>query len=113
MWFGPIFSAQLEGVYGDCQFRNSKVYRLCNKTGDTHDTVVRVRSIPRKLANKLEPRHFTQDPAQNAAVLSGITMRGTMGFEIVMLREGRSLPRPYNMRRHQLVIICCCCCGKS
>ena len=102
--FSPAY--QLEGVWTDAQFRNAKVYRLVNKTQDTHDSVVvRVRSIPRKLANQLEPRHFTQTPALNAATLSGVCMRPTMGNEIVMLREGRSLPRPMNMRRHMTVCL--------
>ena len=83
--------------------RNAKVYRLENKTGDSHDTVVRVRSIPRSQANELGVEHFCQDPLTNRATCRGMSMRATLAMQIVHVREGRSLPKSLNLRRKQEV----------
>jgi hypothetical protein len=85
------------------QFRCSKSYTLDNQTGDDHQTVVRLRSIPRKHHKRLAARHFTQDPALNSATLRGLEMRPTQGLEIVMVQQGRTLARALNNKRKMTV----------
>ena len=87
-------------------FRGAKAYYLGNRTpGQDHDSVVRlrVRSIPKRLHGSLGPRHFGQNPLTNAAVVRGVCMLPTAGFQVVMATMGRTLARALNLKRKMTV----------
>ena len=87
-------------------FRGAKAYYLGNRTpGQDHDSVVRlrVRSIPKRLHGSLGARHFTQNPLTNAAVVRGVCMLPTAGFQVVMATMGRTLARALNLKRKMTV----------
>jgi hypothetical protein len=55
------------------------------------------------LQGTLQERHFGQDPATNQAVLGGVEMRPTEGFQIFMIRQGKALAHAINTKRHAVV----------
>ena len=75
------------------------------RTGESHETVIRMRSIPRKYHNMLETKHFLNHPIQNAGVVHGTEMRPSMGYEILVMNQGRTLSRSYNLKRKAVVSI--------
>ena len=96
-------------VYSRRYFRCSKAYYLGNRTpGEDFDSVVRlrVRSIPQRLHGTLGPRHFGQNPLTNAAVVRGVSMLPTAGFQVVMASMGRTLARALNLKRQMTVSMC-------
>ena len=64
---------------------------------------LRVRSIPKRLHGSLGARHFTQNPLTNAAVVRGVCMLPTAGFQVVMATMGRTLARALNLKRKMTV----------
>ena len=96
-------------MYSRRYFRCSKAYYLGNRTpGEDFDSVVRlrVRSIPQRLHGTLGPRHFGQNPLTNAAVVRGVSMLPTAGFQVVMASMGRTLARALNLKRRMTVSVC-------
>lgn len=95
---------QIEGCFDQSYFRSNKAYYLSNRNEDSLETIVRrLRSIPRKHHSCLQPVHFGQNPATNTGVVRGLTMGPTMGLEILMTMQGRTLSRAYNFKRVQIV----------
>lgn len=100
----PLLLLQIEGCFDTAYLRSSKAYYLSHRNAESHDTIIRrLRSIPRKHHSALLPRHFGQDPATNTGVVRGLTMGPTMGLEILMVQQGRTLSRAYNFKRLQIV----------
>lgn len=62
-----------------------------------------MRSIPRKHHKALEKQLFGQDPSKNSAVVRGLQMGPTMGLEIIMSFQGRTLSKAYNLTREMIV----------
>lgn len=95
---------QIEGVFDESYFRSSKAYYLSNRNEQAAETVVkRLRSIPRKHHGALQPVHFGQNPLTNTGVVRGLAMGPSMGLEILMTMQGRTLSRAYNFKRLQIV----------
>ena len=95
---------KIEGSWDESYWRSNKAYYVANKNAESHDTIVRrLRSIPRKHHSSLKPVHFGQRPATNTGVVSGLRMAPSMGLEIVVTLQGRTLSRAYNFKRLQIV----------
>ena len=94
-----VLFMQLEGTYTLAIFRCSKAYRLENKTDLDHESVTRMRSIPRRHHKALENRHFNPDPRVNHLVVRGLQLMPSMGYEVVMSYQGRTLAKAYNLKR--------------
>jgi hypothetical protein len=99
---------KLEGVWTNCLFRSGKAYYLDGQVTATREeareTVARMRSIPRKRLRLLEPERFGQDPRTNVCTVRGAEMRPSMGLEVLMLRQGRTLSHALNLKRKMTVI---------
>jgi hypothetical protein len=89
--------------YQQCLFRCAKCYYLMDPVDPAHVNMLRMRSIPRKYANKLDANHFSQDPEKNMATVRGMEMRPSQALEIVMQTQGRSLSHALNTRRQMIV----------
>ena len=62
-----------------------------------------MRSVSRRQQKDLSVAHFGQTPGENHAVLRGVRMQPTLGFEIVMMRQSRSLSHAFNFKRKMMV----------
>jgi hypothetical protein len=99
-----ILSLQIEGVFDESYWRSPKAYYLANKNPDAKDEIVRrLRSIPRKHHSSLEKCHFGQNPALNQGVVRGLTMAPSLGLQIIMSMQGKSLSKAYNLTRSMTV----------
>jgi len=97
-------SLQIEGVFDESYWRSPKAYYLANKNPDAKDEIVRrLRSIPRKHHSSLEICHFGQNPALNQGVVRGLTMAPSLGLQIIMSMQGKSLSKAYNLTRSMTV----------
>jgi hypothetical protein len=95
---------KIEGVFDESYFRSSKAYYLRKKNEEAKDEIVRrLRSIPRKHHSALNVSHFGQDPGKNAGVVRSLAMGPTMGLQILMTVQGKSLSKAYNMTRFMTV----------
>lgn len=94
---------KLEGIWRHGLFRSAKAYYLDSKTGDTMETVARMRSIARKHQSKLSVLHFGQNPLTNTAIVRGAEMRPTAALEVVMQRQGKKLSHALNLKRKMIV----------
>jgi hypothetical protein len=65
-----------------------------------------MRSISRKHQSSLSTDHFGQDPSTNGGIVRGVEMRPTLGLEIMMMRQGRSLSHSLNLKRYMTVSFC-------
>jgi hypothetical protein len=90
---------KLEGVFNEAYFRNLKTYHLAGE--DCRD-VLRVKSVPRRDQSALPKRVFGQT-CDNSAVVRSVCLRPTLGFEMTMLEESRSLPQALNFKRMAVV----------
>jgi hypothetical protein len=105
---------QLEGVWRRGLFRSSKAYYLSGRCGEDpekeeeEEALLRMRSIPRKLTKQLLPRHFGQDPATNCVAARGVEMRPTLGLEMVMLRQSRTMSHALNLKRRMTASLRAC-----
>lgn len=58
--------------------------------------------VKRSLVSKLGNEHFGQDPKTNAAVVTGMEMRPTLGMNVVVQLAGRALSQCHNLKRHMV-----------
>jgi hypothetical protein len=84
-------------------FKAGKAYAVQNPINPDHPDLVRVRSIARKYANKLEAHHFWQDPRTNTVTVRGLEMQPTLAMEIQMVHQSKTLSHALNLRRRVLV----------
>ena len=70
---------------------------------DKEEVLKRLRSIPRKHHSSLKKDHFGQHPAKNSGVVRGLQMGPTMGLQILMTLQGKSLSKAYNFTRNMVV----------
>jgi hypothetical protein len=96
---------KLEGIWTNCLFRSGKAYYLENRLGDleTETALARMRSIPRKRQHLLGPAKFGQDPRDNMCTVRATEMKPTLGLEVVMLQQGRTLSHGLNLKRKMIV----------
>jgi len=92
---------KLESVWSSARFRCPKCYKLENPS--EAEKLSRMRGIPRKCTNLLEDRHFGQTPATNFGVVSSYALRPTLGMQMVLTAESRSLGVFYNTKRFAVV----------
>jgi hypothetical protein len=86
-------------------FRTGKCY-LLQRTAEAERPeldVRRMRSVPRRHAAELEPRHYWLNPLTNSAAVRGLTMTPTLGMEVAMMMQGRTIGHSYNLKRKCLV----------
>jgi hypothetical protein len=92
---------QIEGVFTRCMVRSLKCYHLSNP-GDGGERVVRVRSVPRRAQELIEEEAFTPLYGHLTCVRT-TTMRPTLGFEMTIREQTRSLPNAMNTKRRCVV----------
>lgn len=96
----------MEGVYNGGLFRSSKAYSLASrKEGQEVESLRRMRSVSRRQQKSLRDEHFGQDPKKNSGVVRGIQMRPTLGLDIIMVKQSRSLSHAFNLKRAMTVLI--------
>ena len=91
---------KIEGVFDFGMFRMSKAYYL-----DGEEKVVRLRGIPRRFHKLLDKSKFEPDPSVNRAVVRGVKLRPTLGMNMVLVCESRSVSHALNMKRKMIVSI--------
>jgi hypothetical protein len=97
-WYGTLRSKS-DDYEIESRAKRSRVEQQRQDKGD----LVRVRSIPAKSRGLLRQSHFGQDPESSGASVRTVTMRPTMGMEIHMCRESKTLSNTVNGYRHMLV----------
>jgi len=81
-----------------------QAYYLANKCADSKEEIYRrLRSIPRKHHPSLNKELFCQDPAKNHAIIRGVQMQPTLGLQIILSMQGKTLSKAYNLTRQMLV----------
>ena len=59
--------------------------------------------MARKYQEGLSESIFGQDPLTNSTNVRGLDMRPTLGLEVVMVRQGRTLAHAINFKRQMTV----------
>jgi hypothetical protein len=103
-WF-TLLSLQCEGVWTAAAFRGPKMYLLANKVegGTLQEIVRRMKSIQKYQQSKLQLKHYGLDPRTNGAVIPSVQMNPTMGLEVHMSVQGRTLANALNLKRKMTV----------
>ena len=95
---------KIEGVWKAGLFRSEKAYYLENRQPDGEVvTLKRLRSVARKYQEGLSRETFGQDPLTNSTNVRGLDMRPTLGLEVVMVHQGRTLAHATNFKRSMTV----------
>ena len=112
---------KIEGVWSAAYLRSCKAYYLYNTPVTDQDDelfqqehqrkrrcdeMIRMRSVQRRALNLLPPMSdgrletvFGQDAARNAPSIRILQMKPTVGFEVVMINQSRSVPHCINLKR--------------
>jgi predicted metallo-beta-lactamase superfamily hydrolase len=95
-------------VYTAAAFRGPKMYFLANRVeGSTLQEIVRrMKSIQRHQQSKLKLAHFGIDPRTNAAVIPSVQMNPSMGLEVHLSVQGKTLACALNLKR-KMTVGCC------
>ena len=110
---------KIEGVWSAAYMRSCKAYYLFNAPVSDEETTtttilkrsdetLRMRSIPHRALYSLQSEStggsrlddlFGQDSARNAPSIRLLQMKPTVGFEVIMLNQSRSVPHSINVKR--------------
>ena len=115
---------KIEGVWSAAYMRSCKAYYLFNApvsdeeetatAASRSDETLRMRSVPRRALYSLQQQSaddstggggsrldalFGQDSARNAPSIRLLQMKPTLGFEVIMLNQSRSVPHSINVKR--------------
>jgi len=95
----------IEGTHTAAYFRNPKAYILL-KDLDQPSTeatniqrYVRMKGIPKSIREALHTQFFCQDVSKNSCNIRTVSLRGTLGHEMVLLRESKNLSHCFNFKR--------------
>jgi hypothetical protein len=82
-------------------FRNAKCYYLANPVlGEEHR---RMKGVSRQTQKVLPLALFGQDPRTNSAVVHSVALRSTVGFEMTLQEESRTITHGLNFKRRAVV----------
>jgi hypothetical protein len=63
----------------------------------------RMKGVPRRTQASLPLELFGQDPKQNTAVVSSVSLRPSRGFQLTIQEESRTISHGLNLKRKAVV----------
>lgn len=89
-----------EGWFTGLLVRSPKNYFLF---GELSSEVRRALGVPRRIQARLSSEHFGQDVTKNTPVIRSSSMRPSLGLQIVLLEESKTISHPLMFKRIHIV----------
>lgn len=94
---------KIEGQYTSGYFRSGKCYHLSNNDEADDEKMIRMKGLQKKNHKYLKVEHFGTDPWKNTPSCRTFNMKPTLGHEIHMVEESKSLGHSMNLKKYCVV----------